>query len=207
MTLSNNSIPVLVILGPAGKDSKGRKRVKCQCECGTIFIAGDYEVNRTTRSCGCYQRRRVREACMTHGRTGTTEWKIWTNIKERCLNPKNSGYHKYGGRGIVICAAWKESFMEFFSDMGKRPGAGYSIERRNNDGPYSPDNCYWATYSQQARNRRSSVYVAIQGESMLLIEACEKYGVPYSKAHLRLSRGWSTDHTFEVKVLNGEEIQ
>lgn len=200
MTPSKKSIPTLVILGPAGKDKHGRQRVQCRCECGTVFIAGRYEVKiGNTRSCGCYQRRRTSEASTTHGGSKRAEYRVWTNIRDRCMNPSNTGFHKYGGRGITVCASWKNSFAAFLFDMGPRPGPRYTVERKNNDGPYSPKNCCWATYSQQARNRRSSIFVSIHKKRILLIEACEKYGISYGKAHLRLYRGWSAERTFGVE--------
>ncbi len=136
-----------------------------------------------------------------HGGTKRSEYRIWVNMRDRCLNSNNSGYHKYGGRGITICQRWLDSFAAFLVDMGTRPSPTHTVERRDNNGPYSPDNCYWATAQQQARNRRSSVFVVVAGTRMLLIEACEKYAVPYPKAHLRMSRyRWSADRTFGVSA-------
>jgi len=123
---------------------------------------------------------------------------VWAHMKQRCYYKRDIGYHKYGGRGIGVCAVWRRSFTTFFRDMGPRPSARHTLERINNDKGYGPKNCRWATPSEQARNRRSSVYVTVKGERMLLIVACERFGVDYYKAHLRLRRGWSHERALEV---------
>lgn len=92
----------------------------------------------------------------THGKSNTVEFKIWQGIKHRCSNPTAFAYHRYGGRGIRMSKEWADNFSTFFADMGKRPSARHSIERRNNDGDYRKENCYWATREEQCRNRMTS---------------------------------------------------
>lgn len=101
----------------------------------------------------------------------------WSSMKSRCCNPKDKDYHKYGRRGIIVCERWLNSFHDFLEDMGPRPGKGYSIERRDNDGNYCPKNCYWGTDKQQARNRRSSLKITYCGETKCLAEWAEIYNI------------------------------
>jgi len=102
----------------------------------------------------------------------------------RCYNPKNGRYADYGGRGVTVCDRWRENFLNFLEDMGEMP-EGMTIERQDNDLPYSKENCVWADYTQQNRNRRNSIYVATEIGAFPLQEYAEMRGLTYYKA-LRL---------------------
>lgn len=108
------------------------------------------------------------------------EYVVWSGMKERCLNPSNTTFADYGGRGITICARWLDSFESFFADMGPRP-PGTSINRIDNNGNYEPGNCRWATPKEQAGNTRRSIIVDWQGERMTVAECARREGLPYTK--------------------------
>lgn len=120
-----------------------------------------------------------------HRMTGTPEYRAWCEMKSRCCNPRRKHYSGYGGRGIRVCASWLHSFEAFFADMGARPSSAHSIERIDNNGDYSPSNCKWATATEQANNRRSTIKV----DGKPLSEVAAESGIKASTLHRRMRYG------------------
>lgn len=115
----------------------------------------------------------------------------WENMRDRCNNKNSTGYHNYGGRGIKVCSRW-DDFKKFREDMGNRP-PGTSIERNDKNGNYEPGNCRWATPAEQSRNTRKNVLVTLDGETRVLKDWGNKFGLRYNTIILRLKRGWTME--------------
>lgn len=152
------------------------------------------------------QKRRASEANTTHGGRGTTEYNSWTGMIQRCENPNHPRYADYGGRGIKVCRQWRQSFATFIKDMGKKPAPRMQVERRDNDGPYDPKNCYWATRKQQANNTRASRFLEFDGQSLTISQWADKLGVRASTLQLRLAHGWSVQQTMTIPVSASNKI-
>jgi hypothetical protein len=171
-----------------GKDKYSNKIWKCTCSCG-----GNKDVNSMclrqglTQSCGCISRERPSHT--KHGGRGTSLYKVWKTMRERCNTRSCSCYHNYGGRGIEICTLWNDysNFREWALSNGY--DSNLTIDRINNNGNYEPENCRWATTKQQARNKRNTIYCLDNGISKPLAEIVEEHGVKYRTAWQRIRRG------------------
>ncbi len=122
-------------------------------------------------------------------------------MKQRCYDPNFIGFHNYGGRGISVCSRW-HSFDNFLADMGPRP-EGMSIERKDTDGNYEPDNCKWATASEQSRNTRKKRIIVIDGTPHHVADLSERYGINMRTIAVRYERGYSMDKILSPTLLRG----
>lgn len=181
----------LVAISEAGKGSNGFKYL-FKCDCGNEkIISGPIVRSGKASSCGCLRSERTAKKNLTHGKVDTPEYQSWQAMKNRCLNPNQSAYKNYGGRGITICDKWIE-FAGFAEDMGERP-EGCSLERIDNSKGYSKDNCVWATIKSQNRNTRQNKYLTYNGVTLCMKDWSIKTGIPYPTIQDRVRRGWETD--------------
>lgn len=133
-----------------------------------------------------------------HGMEGTSAYNCYYAMRDRCGNPNSKRYKDWGGRGIGICDRWMRGFVYFWQDMGPTYREGLTIERRDNDKGYSPDNCYWTTMHDQTRNRRSNIWVRlVDGREMILADAAAVFGIRQNVAYARLRNGWPESRILE----------
>lgn len=184
--------------------NKHRQRVwLCRCSCGNPELTSVRQlslVSARIRSCGCLRDEATRARSKTHGHAHVgkvlPEYKIWTKMKDRCFNPESTSFHNYGRRGIRVCSEWQDSFEAFLRDMGPRPSPLHSIERKENNGNYEPENCVWATRSEQMANTRRNKHVTYQGEKMHVAEAARKAGLSERTVLSRIRIGWPEERLF-----------
>lgn len=122
----------------------------------------------------------------SHGMSHTPEYRTWVRMISRCHNPRHTGYYKYGARGITVCDRWRKSFPLFYEDMGPRPTPLHSIERADNNGNYSPENCRWATPLEQMRNTRHNRYVTFNNETLCVSEWAARLGIGHAALMKRI---------------------
>lgn len=135
-----------------------------------------------------------RGARPTHGESvkgkESVEYRAWSRMKDRCTNEQRDSHHRYGGRGIAVCARWTSSFQSFLADMGRRPGPGYSLDRIDNDGNYEPGNVRWATRREQSMNYSRNRRVTVDGRTLTVSEWSAETGLNETTIASRLDRGW-----------------
>jgi len=183
----------LTVVGKSCKNEIGTYKTECICSCGkTHFSITGHLRSGKTKSCGCKR--------TTHGLWGTPEYAVWGAMIQRCDNPNNGNYKNYGKRGVSVCKSW-HSFENFISDMGSRPSKKHSIDRLDNDGDYSPENCQWRTTKQQRANTSRNVFYAHDGVKMTISQWAEKIGCNKNTLRERVVKlGWSVEKAITTPV-------
>lgn len=200
--ISGNRYGRLVAINPIRKNN-GIYWV-CKCDCGnTTEVLAQHLKRGLIRSCGCL-RRDISSEAKKHGWSGTRIYKEWKGIKDRCLNARTPAYKNYGGRGITICEEWlgekgPENFINWALNNGYDDTL--TIERKDVNGNYCPENCCWIPLGEQALNTRANVYLEYNGESKPIAQWAKEYGINYQVFHNRVRNlGWSMERALHEPV-------
>lgn len=191
----------LTVLEYAGVAKNRNAKWKCKCDCGEVCVVSSSSLlTGHTQSCGCLHKERTSESHATHGMSRTHIFENWQDIRRRCFDPRRKAYKNYGGRGITVCNEWRNDFQAFFDYVSKLDHfgeGGYSIDRINNNGNYEPGNVRWATDTEQARNKRNTIFVEYNGEKIAVTEAAERSGVKAGTIRFRWRSGKRGDELFK----------
>lgn len=195
----------LTVIRPHGRH-KGTFSWECQCECGnTAIVKTSLLTRKIKKSCGCLSKDGTVRANYKNGLWNTREHAIWIGMIARCHNPEHRYYKNYGGRGIKVCDRWRFSLSAFVEDMGRVP-EGHQLDRfPNNNGDYEPGNCRWTTPKQNNRNRRNNILITLEGETKVLSEWVEFFGLNYSTVWRRYKDlGWTIEKSLTEPVIPTE---
>lgn len=177
---------VVIERAPNAGPKDTNARWVCRCDCGRAVIAYGQDLAREKfKSCGCLNAERITK----HGMATLPVYRVWIQMRSRCRNPNDDSFHNYGGRGIMVCPEW-ENFGTFHKDMGPRP-KGCTLDRIDNNGPYSKENCRWATYKEQLNNRRNNRMLTVFGRTQTFSQWADECGIPWTTLRSRIERyGW-----------------
>ena len=186
-------------------ENKGRNTYWiCVCDCGrTISVSTTHLRRGKTKSCGCQTSKLKSINHQTHGLTETHLYNIWIGMKQRCFSENHSSYSDYGGRGITICEEWKDDFTAFY-DWSLRNGwnEGLEIDRMDNNGSYSPENCRWVSRTVQNNNKRNNHYIEYNGKTQTMAQWAKELNMNPVTLKSRIRRGWSIEDAFTKPISN-----
>lgn len=173
---------------------------ECHCVCGKISeVRADQLKLGITNSCGCLQQERLKASVTTHGDSKTSLYKRYFKLIQRCENPKDPMYKDYGARGIRNEFASFIQFKEWAYENGYEEEL--TLDREDNDGNYSPENCHWISNKKQQSNKRNNVVLEVEGKSQTLTEWANETGIPYAAMCSRVKRGWSDEDTVTIPLM------
>ena len=182
----------LLVIRQVDSRSDGQAMWECRCDCGATCTKSSGNLRQGVKSCStscgiAESNRRRAVTGVAHGK----EWRAWAAAKQRCHNPNHPNYPNYGGRGITMCAEWRDSFPAFYAHIGPAPTQGRSstLDRIDNEKGYEPNNVRWVSQVAQLNNRRVTRIAEIDGERIPLTDLAERYNLPYTTVSARWRRG------------------
>jgi hypothetical protein len=181
----------LIAVMPKGCNRHRQMTWLCKCDCGKEIITVGSEMRRGhALSCGCLNRERSAAANIKHGESHTRLYRRWKSLRQRCLNAKAKDFHSYGGRGISFAEEWNDfpTFKRWAITHGYRENL--TLERRNNNDGYSPENCIWIPRSAQAKNKRQTIW----RDGLCLKDYCRLHGLNYEREREKIRKQQECQH-------------
>lgn len=194
----------LTVIDHAESDSRGHSRWVCECVCGNrVVIQGTNLKRGLTTSCGCRRVEVATEHVQTHGMFGTPIYSTWAHMLQRCENPHNKLYHRYGGRGITVCDEWRdfENFHQWAVENGYDPDL--TIDRIDNDSGYYPENCRWADRTTQSNNTSQNRRIPYCGMTKTIAEWARLFEMDYGTLYRRIKKNDMRDFERYFKEQDG----
>jgi len=200
--LSGQTLGYLTAVSYQG--SNGRRSLwSLHCVCGTtVTLAASEIVKQQKRgvraSCGCMRSKTIAEKLTSHGMSHHKAFAVWRSMLDRCTLPTHQAWKNYGARGIAVCDSWRRSFSDFWADMGPTYSEGLTLDRRDNNGSYTPENCRWVSSKKQARNRRNNSLIETPWGLITVAEAADRSGMSRSTLYYRVKAGVPDHRLFEA---------
>lgn len=194
----------LIILEEVPNENK-KRRFLCKCDCGNLKEAiGSDLRNGNTKSCGCLAYENLLKRNYKHGGSFHESYTNWREMQTRCYIVSSPSYLKYGGSGIFVCRRWRKNFWAFVKDIGKKPSEEHTVDRIDNNGPYAPWNCRWATKKEQARNRNTNRNIFYRNKTKCLTDWSKYTGISKETLRIRIENH-GIKFAFEEPVLSQEK--
>lgn len=194
----------LRVIKRAENNKYNRAQWLCECECGnTVIVSGNALLKGNTKSCGCLNAEMVKKSKnKIHGMTNTRLFNCWSAMKDRCSNENNQAYINYGGRGIKVCSEWLHDFQAFY-DWAVSHGYAdnLTLDRKDVNGNYCPENCQWITKKEQQSNKRTNRYIEYNGETKTIAEWARIAGISRGTLRGRIDSGWPIEKALTTPVV------
>lgn len=193
--LTNKRFGKLVALEIVGRNKTRNLEWLCKCDCGNfVIVPSGRLVTNNTKSCGCYKISAIKNTATKHGYRHTRLYEIWLGMKKRCNNKNCKAFNNYGGRGIKVCKEWEYDFKKFYDwSMTNGYEDKLSIDRIDNNGNYSPNNCRWSNRVVQANNKRNNIKITFNNKTLTTAMWSRETNLNQSTITNRIKRGWDIE--------------
>ena len=200
----------LTVIKRVENNKYNQVRWLCKCDCGNekIVLANNLR-NGETKSCGCLKKEQdyINIAHIKHNKSNTRLYNIWEHMKHRCNNPNSKRHEFYYDKGIKVCDEWQNDFMNFYNwAINNGYQDNLTIDRINNDGNYEPNNCRWATVTEQNNNQSTNIKIKYNNNIYTMKQFCKKYNLKRETLDYRLKNNWDIEKIINTPTQSKKSI-